>query len=815
RLRMAAEARIKELEEAALKSEDIPDTLSSGIRELEAARIVASVPAMSVASDTVVFQTSSLLLSPEADLGDLLSSIPGMIVEDDGTLTIDGKPVREVLIQGKRFFGEDVAGSLKHLPADMVSRILCYNRPSERSRISGIDNGDEETVIDIDIKPRYLENWHTRTDAGGGSHGRYAGNFSANRMGESSKLTLAAEATNISPIPDISRTGKSFGTGKKGETAIGEAGINYASDRNGRHFSGHISYKGSDKDAYFDQYNEYVRASGEHTSLATGREQLRTHLLTAEGMIEADLRKDMTFYAKPTLTFLGKQGENSLDTKTYFSSPTPLLRSERSTPDRNRNFLTSLEAQLTRRCEKRGRSWSLFLEGGYQQENDDLSSFSLIHYPPSRRRPVDTLVRRDRACESLTATASLGGQLMWIEPLAENHFLQFSLRHRFRRTDSDKDNWILEDGARTYDEAYSAAGRYDLQATYLTFNYRYTRNKTRLTAGATLVRIHTGLSFPETWRDNDTTTRLLRIVPNLNFTRSGKDFGTIRAQFRSFVTPPAIENLLPVAANANPLYIRMPNTGLRPSLTLRSQLSWILSDKDSRKSLSMTFSREAVKDALSISTRYNADEGGGRIITPVNIDGNWKADADIVGRLAFAKGKFVLNNHLAGSLSEERSYLYNNSTREDDMNRSTRLYGRDDMTLIYRTGPLETRILGGVEISDERNALRPAMNQYPIIFRTGGSVLWKTPWKSFLSSDLRWISQNGFGLEDLNRSYWIWNAKISHGFLKDRLILQAEARDILGQYENLVRNFTAERRLISRYDGTASYALLKLIWNIR
>lgn len=88
------------------------------------------------------------------------------------------------------------------------------------------------------------------------------------------------------------------------------------------------------------------------------------------------------------------------------------------------------------------------------------------------------------------------------------------------------------------------------------------------------------------------------------------------------------------------------------------------------------------------------------------------------------------------------------------------------------------------------------------------------PWKLFLSTDLRWISQHGYSLDELNRDYWIWNAKVSRNFLKDRLTLQLDARDILGQYNNIVRNFTAERRMISRYNGTAGYALLRILWTI-
>lgn len=790
------------------------DTISLGIRQLESARIVASTPVMSVVADTVVFQTSALLQSPEADLGSLLSSIPGLVVGEDGALSIDGKPVRQVLVRGKRFFGEDVTGGLKHLPAEMVSRILCYERPTDRSRISGIDNGDEETVIDIDIKPMFLERWHGLAGGGAGTSGRYDGTLSANRMGQDSKLTIAADGTNISPIPDISRTGKTFGTGKNGETDKGEAGISYASDRNGRSISGHVTYSGSRKDASFDQYNEYVRASGEHTSRAAGQEKLRTHLVSAEAMFEIPLRKGMTFYAKPTLSYCDKSGEDYIDTRTYFSSATPLLRSERTTPDRNKDFKTALEAQLTRKCNRPGRSWSLFMEGRYQQENDDLTALSLLHYPASRRRPVDTLVQRDRACETKTGTTSLGAQLMWNEPLAKNHFFQVSLRQMLRRTCSEKDNWILEDGSRTYDPLYSADGRYDLQTTYLTANYRYARGKTRLTAGATLIRLHTDLSFPETWRDSDTATTAFRVVPNLNLDISGDRLGTLRVSCRSFATPPAIGNLLPVASNTNILYIKMPNTGLRPSFTHRGQISWVLSDKRSRKSLSMTFGGETVEDAISLSTRYNTSEGGGRIVTPVNIDGIRKADGDIVCRIAFKKGGIILNNHLAGSWSEEAAYLFNNSTKEDDLNRCSRLYCRDDMTLIFRSGSLETRLLGGVEISDEKNGLRPAMDQRPYTFRSGGSIIWKAPWKLFLSTDLRWISQHGYSLDELNRDYWIWNAKISRNFLKDRLTLQLDARDILGQYNNIVRNFTAERRMISRYNGTAGYALLRILWTI-
>ena len=123
--------------------------LKSDAIMLKEAVITAEAPQVTVSGDTLGYNASAYRTSEGAALEELVKKIPGAEVDDDGNVKLNGKEIKKLLVDGKEFFGGDVKTGLQNLPADMVDKINAYDRQSDNARITGIDDGEEEAVLDI------------------------------------------------------------------------------------------------------------------------------------------------------------------------------------------------------------------------------------------------------------------------------------------------------------------------------------------------------------------------------------------------------------------------------------------------------------------------------------------------------------------------------------------------------------------------------------------------------------------------------------------------------------------------------------------
>ena len=105
-----------------------------------------------VAEDTVEYNADSYKTQPNAVVEDLLKRLPGVEVDSDGKITANGKEVTKILIDGKEFFSDDPKVASKNLPVNMVDKLQVVDRKSDLARITGVDDGEDETVINLTVK---------------------------------------------------------------------------------------------------------------------------------------------------------------------------------------------------------------------------------------------------------------------------------------------------------------------------------------------------------------------------------------------------------------------------------------------------------------------------------------------------------------------------------------------------------------------------------------------------------------------------------------------------------------------------------------
>ncbi|MDE5998818.1 MAG: carboxypeptidase-like regulatory domain-containing protein, partial [Bacteroidaceae bacterium] len=148
--------------------------ITSDSKLLKEAQVVANVAQMQVSGDSLVYNAQAFRVPEGSALEDLVKTLPGAKVDDEGNITINGKTVSKILVDGKEFFLNDTKIAMKNIPTNMIDKLKTYDRKSDFSRVTGIDDGEEETVLDLSVKKGMNNGWFGNFDAGIGTENRYA-----------------------------------------------------------------------------------------------------------------------------------------------------------------------------------------------------------------------------------------------------------------------------------------------------------------------------------------------------------------------------------------------------------------------------------------------------------------------------------------------------------------------------------------------------------------------------------------------------------------------------------------------------------------
>ena len=186
---------------------DLGKIVMTGGQMLDEVSVSAVVAKVQMINDTVMFNSSAYKLPEGSSVEDLIRKLPGVQISSDGNITVNGKTVSRILVNGKEFFNDDKSVALQQLTADMIEKVKAYDKQSDLARQTGIDDGEEETVLDLSVKKGMAKGWFGNFTLGGGlplqdvdfgTNNLYQVNASINRFDEDKQLTIMGSASQSS-----------------------------------------------------------------------------------------------------------------------------------------------------------------------------------------------------------------------------------------------------------------------------------------------------------------------------------------------------------------------------------------------------------------------------------------------------------------------------------------------------------------------------------------------------------------------------------------------------------------------------------------
>lgn len=186
-------------------------TMAVLAHELEAIVVSAAHVPFVNRRDTLDYNVLAFPTRPNATVEELLERLPGIEVEEDGTIKAQGEDVQNVLVDGREFFGSDPTIATRNLPAEAVERVQVYDKESDMAEFTGIADGQEERTINLQLREGarhgYFGTVAGAIGADGGTHGlidspeqaeaRYDGRFNINRFSPATQLAAIANVNNV------------------------------------------------------------------------------------------------------------------------------------------------------------------------------------------------------------------------------------------------------------------------------------------------------------------------------------------------------------------------------------------------------------------------------------------------------------------------------------------------------------------------------------------------------------------------------------------------------------------------------------------
>ena len=840
---------------------------------LKGATVTGQAAKVTLKADTFIYNASAYRTPEGSVVEELVKRLPGAQVDDDGKITINGKEVKKIMVDGKEFMTGDTKTALKNLPTSIIERVAAYDQKSDLARVSGIDDGEEETVLDFGIKRGMNKGFMLNADLAAGTEKRYSGRVFAGWMKDDLKIFPMASANNVNDMGFPGGGGGRWGGGRQGLNATKMAGINLNYEKKDKlKLDGSIRWNHSDGDALVRKSTESFMSSSAST-FGNSRSQNYTRSNSWDARMRVEWMPDtMTnIMFRPQFLYNSNDGLSNSRSASFRSDPyaiagitdplsqlDQLAYSDSIVTNANRSIgLTYSDSksfggtlQLNRKLNSRGRNVTLRFGANYSEGMSKSASSNFVNYyvVDQTLNPYqykDSTYQADRYAVTPTKNTDYSIRATYSEPIFRRTYLQFSYQFQYKYSKSDRGTYdfsklglpFLEqqldyrgwDGylsllntttpptllETTRDERLSRFSEYRNYIHTAEVMLRVVRKAYNFNVGVQFIPQSSKLTYRYLNTDTVTKRSVMNWSPTADFRWKISKVSQLRFTYRGSTSQPSMTDLLDITDDSNPLNVRKGNPGLKPSFTQNIRLFYNNYIQNHQRSIMAHVNLSTTKNAVSNMVTYN-ELTGARTTRPENINGNWNAFGMFMFNTAIdSTGYFNVNTFTTLRYANSVGYVSTNSkaNSEKSTTRSTTIGER--LAASFRNDWLEFELNGSLEYLHARSELQTNNNLDTWTFSYGGSVMLTAPWGTQLSTNLNMNSRRGYNDESMNTNELIWNAQLSHSFLRGKaLTLTFQMYDILRQQSTFSRNVTAMQRSDTEYNAITSYAMLHVIYRL-
>lgn len=799
---------------------------------LKAATVTAMAKKVVLKEDTFVYNSAAYRTPEGSTIEELVKRLPGAEVSDDGSIKINGKEVKKILVDGKEFMTGDTKTALKNLPTSIIDKIKAYDEKSDLAKVTGIDDGEEETVLDFGVKRGMNKGLIANMDLSIGTKQRYSERGMAAYFNDRNRLMLFASANNTNDMGFPGGGGPGgWGPNKQGLNASKMLGLNYNYENKDKlKMDASLRWNHSDGDISSTVASENFVS--QNSSFSNSRAKNFSRSNSWDGRFRLEWKPDtMTnIMFRPSFTIkssdaLARSLSAQFNADPYQITNDPLedaARAELGLEDvstsksllQQAGALVNLQSsssisysesenlkgmlQYNRRLSAMGRNITVRTDASYGKT--DANSLSLTN---AYMYLVDVANGNEtdhyntyRYNVTPTRNYSYSLQATYSEPLWRATFLQLSYKFTYKYSKTDRSTYNFSDFSdeeanqwASITPEYRGWGNY-LGTLRSPLDEYFDSDQSRFS------------EYKNYIHEMQLMMRFIRPKYNLSF---GAMLQPQRSNFiydymgQHIETTRNVTNFSPTLdfryrfSKVSNLRVNYRGTTSQPSMTDLLDItddSNPLNIKKGNPGLKPSFThnfrlfyndyiekhQRALMTFVNFSMTRNSisdmvtydDKTGGRTTQPENINGNWNA-----------RGAFMFNTAIdsAGvwNINTFTTLAYTNAVgylsldgKTSQKNTTKQTQVGERIAMGYRNNWLEVNLNGTLNYNHARNKLQASSNMNTWQFSYGPSITVTMPWGMSLSTDLSQSSRRGYSDKSMNTNELVWNAQLSQGFLKGK-----------------------------------------------
>ena len=781
---------------------------------LSDALITAKALEVVVRGDTVEYNADSYKVSESAVIEDLLKKMPGVEIDADGKITVNGQEIKKILVDGKEFFSDDPKVASKNLPAKMVDKLQVLERRTDMSLMTGFDDGDEEMVINLTVKPGMKEGVFGNAFAGYGSQDRYEANAMVNYMRDKDQLTFLGGLNNTNNAGFSDLASAMFGSsgggrrggwgGSSGITQSANAGLNFSKEFNEKlTLGGNVRYGDTDTDNTSSVYTQNLLSSGNTFEREFNKSNNYSQNINMDFRLEWEPDSMTKFIFRPNASFYNNNRSEISEFSTVRAEGDTINYGDSEYFSKGTGKTIGGTLEGSRKLGSTGRVLSFSIGGGINDSENNAENLSNTFYSTRPEDIIDQRIKNTNDGKNLRFYAS------YVEPLGNRNFLQLAYNYRYNRSESDKDTRTRDGVGGEYtilDTTYSKRLENDFYNQNVELNFRATRDKYNYMVGVSMQpsksesKIYKGETLEESVSQN-----VINFAPMAQFNYMWTRQKNLRLNYYGRTNQPSVSQLSSVKDFSNPLNISYGNPDLKPAFnhSMRVRYRNFNPEKNSAY-MFMTNLGFTVNDI--VSSTITDRETGRRESTYENVNGNWNANMRFMTNQPLRNIKFSIFSMTFGN--------YNNSNGFSNLEKNTskRLNLGETLGVNYRSDQFDFSLRGNVSYNKVDNSLQGQQNQEYLNYGGNASTTIYLPLDFLIESDFNYSTNSGYA-DGFDQQEFLWNAALSKQLFKQKNgTIRFKIYDILKQKSDINRSVTANYTRDTTTNTLTSYFMFHFVY---
>jgi hypothetical protein len=820
------------------KTVEMGTIFMNDVNNMSTVTVTARRPPVVINGDSVEFNSENFKTAPNAVVEDLLKKMPGMEVDKSGGITVNGKTVTKVFVNGKEFFTGDPKMATKNLPADAVDKIQVYDRKSDQAMFTGIDDGSEETAINLKLKKDRNRSTFGKLSGGAGTPSVFDAQGNVNVINNDEQFSAIGGANNTNRQNFSTRSIVNFsgggggrpgagagvtiniGGGGSGETDANAQGIaetysiggNYSNLFNSKkiEFNANAAINDVERNNNSVSFTQNLTPNKQFNRKSNSNSINRNQQQSFGSTIDHKVTETFSYRFTPSLSWQQTSSSSEDTTITRLG-----LDPNGSITNRNTTSATSISDAvnassnllLRKKFAKKGRTISSTITQSYNQSNSTGSQYTSQFFYTGGNLTSDSILDQQNIRKGNTTTYS--ANVIYTEPISKRSLLEFN---------SYLSKSIGSSSRKIYDYSTLTDG-YGVLNTRLTneFNSEYTysgggmsfRSNQKKFNFATGVSLQNAVLNGENISANTKLSQSFQdILPNANFRYNFSQTKNLNIDYRTSTNQPSITQLQPVLDQSNINRQVIGNPDLKRSyvhnLNIRFFSSKILAGKNFFSTLNASTTNNSIVNYDSVLPNRTI------LSKPVNVNGAYRVNGSVNYGFGIKKINSRLNFGLSAGLNNNISYangLLNTIVTKSTGPSMTYSYILDDV--------IDINLTARYSYSKTNNEVNPSLNTNFLTKVFGADMTNYLPFNIVLNQSFNYAINTGRA-EGFNTAIPIWNASFSKFFMKNkRAELKMSAFDLLNKNIGISRNVSQNQIVDRSYNVISQYFLLSFTYSLQ